>query len=98
MAEKAPHLDNNKEHEPYKEDPLQNKHLNKQPNYDDDWLKGTSADQVPGRKQLNKSAPPIKADFSDPLYKKLSRLNGKINSMPINVLIDNLKQLNLETR
>ena len=99
MAENAPHLyKNNKEYDSSKEDPLKNKHQNKQQDYENDWLRGTSACQVPSRKQLNKSAPPIKADFSDPVYKKLSRLNGQINSMTINVLIDNLKQLNLETR
>lgn len=98
MAENAPHLyKNNKEYDSSKEDPLKNKHQNKQQDYENDWLRGTSACQVPSRKQLNKSAPPIKADFSDPVYKKLSRLNGQINSMTINVLIDNLKQLNLET-
>lgn len=67
--------------------------------YDSSWLKGTAADPyVPQRNCTNKSAPSLKADFSHPVYKKLSRMNGKINSMHVGELIDNLKCLNLETR
>lgn len=66
--------------------------------YDSSWLKGTAADPfVPQRHYTNRSAPSLKADFSHPVYKKLSRINGRINSMHMGELIDSLKDLNLET-
>lgn len=65
--------------------------------YDLSWLKGTSADPMPTPKPCNKSAPSLKADFSDPVYKKLSRVNGKINAMPMNILVNSLRDLNLDT-
>ena len=62
-------------------------------NYDKNWLKGTSAEQL-----LDKSKNNVKNDFSDPVYKKISRINGKINSMSMNELVNSLKELNLETK
>lgn len=74
-----------------------NKSLSDKKDYDLSWLKGTSADQTVKTNQINKSAPNIKTDFSDPVYKKLSRINGKINSMSIDNLVKNLKELKIET-
>lgn len=59
--------------------------------YDSNWLKGTSAESILAKQ--NK-----KSDFSDPVFKKLSRINGKINSMSMSELVDSLKELNLETK
>ncbi len=64
--------------------------------YDPGWLKGTSADQRP-KTTCNRTAPSVRSDFSDPVYKKLSRINGKINSMPVHALVCSLRELNLET-
>jgi hypothetical protein len=67
--------------------------------YDSSWLKGTAADPYSfSRRYVNKSAPTLKADFSHPVYKKLSRINGKINSMHMDELVGSLKEFNLETR
>lgn len=57
-------------------------------NYDEQWLKGTSAENL-----LVKP----KTEFSDPVYKKLSRINGKINSMSMSELVESLNELKLET-
>ena len=59
--------------------------------YDSNWLIGTSAEKILVKQ--NKTS-----DFSDPVFKKLSRINGKINSMSMSELIDSLKELNLETK
>ena len=58
--------------------------------YDEQWLKGPSAENL-----LIKPKP---SEFSDPVYKKLSRINGKINSMSMSELIESLGELKLETR
>lgn len=62
------------------------------PGYDVSWLKGTSAETLMNKKPGNKK------DFSNPVYKKLSKINGKINDMPMNELISSLNELNLDTR
>ncbi len=64
--------------------------------YDIGWLKGTSADQKT-KITCNRTAPNMRSDFSDPVYKKLSRINGKINSMTVHALVCSLRELNLET-
>lgn len=86
--------ENNQENKTVSE---KNLNRNEKVEYDSTWLKGTSADLSPTVK-CNRSAPAIKTDFSDPIYKKLSRINGKINSMPMHELVNNLRALNLETR
>jgi hypothetical protein len=62
--------------------------------YDLDWLKGTSAESVINLDQ-NSIKPP---DFSHPIYKTISKLNGKINSMSYLELSNSLKELKLDPR
>lgn len=59
--------------------------------YDPDWLKGTSADTT--SKKASSSA-----QFSDPIYKQLSKANGQVNKMSMNDLIATLKELDLDSR
>ena len=61
--------------------------------YDPSWLVGTSAEKTLNNKNNNK-----KKDFSHPTYKKLSKINGKINKMNTDELINSLKELKLDTR
>jgi hypothetical protein len=61
--------------------------------YDPSWLIGTSAEKTLNNKNKNQ-----KKDFSHPTYKKLSKINGKINKMNTDELIESLKELKLETR
>ncbi len=58
--------------------------------YDPSWLKGTSADSSIG---VNK-----KKDFSNPIYKQLSKINGKINKMNLDDLTKSLNELKLDTK
>ena len=64
--------------------------------FDVAWLKGTSAFT-----ELNKKAPAKKstsAKYSDPAFKKISRINGKINTMSVEELTNSLKDLQMNTR
>jgi hypothetical protein len=56
--------------------------------YDPNWLKGTSAD--PDKKSKN--------NFSHPVYKKLSKINGRVNNMSMKELENSLAELDLETK
>jgi hypothetical protein len=58
--------------------------------YDPSWLKGTSADSSIS---VNK-----KRDFSNPVYKQLSKINGKINKMNLDDLTKSLNELKLDTK
>lgn len=60
--------------------------------YDPDWLVGTSAEK------LLKSDLKSNKNFSHPVFKKLSKINGKINDMSVDDLITSLKDLNLDSR
>lgn len=62
--------------------------------YDKTWLKGTSAETVLSKQKIKTNI----NDFSDPAFKKISRVNGKINSMSMSELVDSLKELSLETK
>lgn len=57
--------------------------------YDSSWLKGTSAE---------KDIQVKKNDFSNPVFSKLSRINGKINSMSMDELRKSLEEVQLETK
>ena len=70
--------------------------------YDCEWLIGTSAEKLIRTKLENKDkqqSESIKTttDFSDPIFKKLSKINGKINNMSINELTEQVKKLNLDS-
>lgn len=67
---------------------------NKPPDYDPSWLKGTSAEKAIRQLNANNTAPP-KKDFSDPIFKKISRINGKVNSMNMSELKKALSELQL---
>lgn len=60
--------------------------------YDPSWLKGTSAEKA--IRTTNSAAP--KKDFSDPVFKKISRINGKVNSMSMTELKKALGELQLD--
>lgn len=60
--------------------------------YDPSWLKGTSAEKA--IRTSNSTAP--KKDFSDPIFKKISRINGKVNSMSMTELKKALGELQLD--
>jgi hypothetical protein len=59
--------------------------------FDPDWLKGTSAECFLSNKNPND-------DYSHPIYKTISKLNGKINNMSMLELTKCLKDLKLDTR
>lgn len=61
---------------------------------DTQWLKGTSAEVEIQKQKENKKS----ADFSDPIFKTISKLNGKINNMTFQELVTCLKDLKLDTR
>jgi hypothetical protein len=58
--------------------------------YDSSWLKGTSAEK--DMTQVKKN------DFSNPIFSKLSRINGKINTMNMDELKKSLQEVQLETK
>ena len=58
--------------------------------YDPSWLKGTSAEKVINQRP--------RKDFSDPAYKKLSKLNGKVNTMSMTELKKALGELELDIK
>lgn len=58
--------------------------------YDPSWLKGTSAEKVMNQRP--------RKDFSDPAYKKLSKLNGKVNTMSMTELKKSLGELELDIK
>jgi hypothetical protein len=60
--------------------------------YDKEWLKGTAAESEINLD--NKSS----VDFSHPIFKTISKLNGKINSMSYLELSKCLKDLKLDPR
>jgi hypothetical protein len=60
--------------------------------YDTEWLKGTAAESEINLD--NKSS----VDFSHPIFKTISKLNGKINSMSYLELSKCLKDLKLDPR
>jgi hypothetical protein len=69
--------------------------------YDIDWLRGTSAEKVldnnaKKKKKAEKSSSLNNKPFSDPIYSKISRLNGKVNKMSLDDLADSLNELNLD--
>jgi len=57
--------------------------------YDSSWLKGTSAERD---LQVKKN------DYSNPVFSKLSRINGKINTMSMDELKKSLEEVQLETK
>ncbi|RNA33870.1 3 -5 exoribonuclease 1 [Brachionus plicatilis] len=59
--------------------------------YDPTWLKGTSAEE------LIKSESSTKKNFSHPVFKKLSKINGKINDMSLDDLVESLDKLKLDS-
>jgi 3'-5' exoribonuclease 1 len=66
--------------------------------YDPDWLVGTSAEKMFKSPIKTKQISPSKnSDFSDPVYKQLSRLNGRINRMSIDELTGTLGDLDLDS-
>ncbi len=65
------------------------KDKNQEIEYDSSWLKGTSAE---------KDLQVKKNDFSNPVYSKLSRINGKINAMSMDELKKSLEEVQLETK
>ena len=70
--------------------------------YDPDWLKGTSAESSATSKAAaagKRLLPPYKKkqDFSNPVYKQLSKINGKINKMTMEDLVSSLRDLELES-
>ena len=68
-----------------------NKNINE---YDSTWLKGTAAES-----ELAIQSQQVKTvDFSHPIYKTISKLNGKINSMSYLELSKCLKDLKLDPR
>lgn len=64
----------------------------KKNDYDPNWLKGTSAEK------LLKYESSSEKNFSHPVFKKLSKMNGKINDMSLDSLIDSLNDLKLDSR
>jgi hypothetical protein len=60
-----------------------------------EWLKGTSAEL-----DVNSGVPngKLASKFSDPIYKELSLINGKINLMSNKELTNSLRQLNLDIK
>lgn len=73
-------------------DSKESKNLEKEQDFDPNWLKGTSAEKLVNCSSTNKSS------FSHPVYKKLSKLNGKVNSMSMNELKNALNELELENK
>ena len=65
--------------------------------YDISWLKGTSAEKILYDNKNVNSNNSTENDYSHPVYKKLSKINGKINSMSVNELMKSLEELNLDT-
>ena len=65
--------------------------INENKPYDKDWLKGTSAENHISLE--NKSV-----DLTHPIFKTLSKLNGKINNMSYLELSKCLKDLKLDPR
>jgi hypothetical protein len=59
--------------------------------FDPDWLKGTSAECLLPNKNTSE-------DYSHPIYKTISKLNGKINNMSHLELTKCLKELKLDPR
>ena len=71
----------------------------KQEPYDSEWLKGTSAEIEAAKNAKQKKANSGGGgDFSHPVYKKLSKINGRINDMSTNDLIRSLEELKLNTK
>lgn len=66
-------------------------------NYDISWLKGTSAEKIIYDNKNVNSNSSKENDYSHPVYKKLSKINGKINSMSVTELMKSLAELNLDT-
>lgn len=66
--------------------------------YDPSWLKGTSAEKAIHSSFSSKPKPSDskKTDFSDPVYKKISRINGQVNSMNMSELKKALSELKLD--
>lgn len=58
--------------------------------YDVDWLKGTSAESLVEKKKTGA--------HSHPVYKKLSKIYGDVNSMSINELAKTLTELDLDSK
>ena len=70
--------------------------ISKEDDYDLSWLKGTAAEKlIELPKPINKQDKP---DYSDPVFKKLSKINGKINSMNVPELVKSLDSLSLDSR
>jgi 3'-5' exoribonuclease 1 len=71
------------------------KHILKinQESHDSEWLKGTSAEKM--IKTNTHKSNSMKNDFSHPIYKKISKINGDINKMSIKDLVNTLETLNL---
>lgn len=67
--------------------------INEKSEYDKEWLKGTAAES-----ELNLESEIKSVDFSHPIYKTISQLNGKINSMSYIELSKCLKDLKLDPR
>lgn len=63
--------------------------------YDLNWLKGTSAETIIKKTNLDKLK---KNDFSNPVFKKLSKINGEINDMSIDDLVASLNEIKLDSR
>ncbi|CAF0741569.1 unnamed protein product [Brachionus calyciflorus] len=63
-------------------------------NFDPSWLKGTSAEILLKPTEHKKNT---KKDFSHPVYKKISKINGKINDMDEDDLVKSLNELSLDS-
>jgi 3'-5' exoribonuclease 1 len=66
--------------------------------YDPDWLVGTSAEKSVSRTARTSTNAPKKSDFSHPVYKQLSKINGHVNRMTEDELVSALKDLDLDSR
>lgn len=71
---------------------MESESTTKKSDYDPNWLIGTSAEQLLKNDSIN-----IK-NFSNPVFKKLSKINGKINDMSVDDLVASLNELNLDPR
>ena len=64
--------------------------------FDIKWLEGTSAAKELKSKSSHKQQHSGK--YSDPAYKKISRINGQINEMSVDELTNSLKALEMDTK
>jgi hypothetical protein len=68
--------------------------------YDPDWLVGTSAEKSLAKTSRNNKTRPQKdggGDFSHPVFKQLSKINGHVNRMEMPDLVSALNNLDLDS-